>query len=215
MSTATASPGAGTRTAYRITADQIECCNCPPGCNCQFAGTPNHGFCEFLLGLHVRAGMFGAVKLDGVNFVIAMKYPGAIHEGNGNVALFVDQKASDAQVDAVAQLVSGKQGGMPWEALAGTVGRFEGPTRAQVELSVMGTQSSFRIPGVLEVQQTPIKDVVSGADRDVRIVYPKGGFFWNEGSVCTTSTMEVNHKDIKFAHVGCYACTALVTWTNH
>lgn len=214
MSTATASAAAGTRTPFRVQADHIECCNCPPGCNCQFAGIPNHGFCEFLLGFHIREGTFGKVKLDGVNFVIVMKYPGAIHEGRGQVVLFVDQKASDEQVNAVAQIASGKQGGMPWEGLAGTVGSFEGPNRAPIELSVKGTQSSFRIPGVLEVRQTPIKDVVSGAEKDVKIVYPKGGFFWNEGSVCTTSTMEVNHKGIQFKHAGCYACTALVTWTN-
>jgi len=214
MSTATAAPGAATRTAYRITADQIECCNCPPGCNCQFAGTPNHGFCEFLLGLHIRQGKFGEVSLDGVNLVLAMKYPGAIHEGNGNVALFVDQKASEEQVDAVAQLISGKHGGMPWEALAGTVGSFDGPNRVPLEMTVNGTQSSFRVPGVLEVRETPIKDVVSGVPKDVRIVYPNGGFFWNEGHVCTTATMKVKYKGIAFEHSGCYACTAEVNWTN-
>jgi hypothetical protein len=202
------------RTDYRVRLDQIECCSCPPGCNCQFAGIPNNGYCEFLIGFRVREGHFGPVKLDGATFALAIRYPGAIHEGNGHVALFVDQKASPAQVDAIAGILSGQHGGMPWEALAATVTRFEGPIRAPIELKVDGTRSSFRVPGVLEVRQTPIKDIVSGAEKEVQIRYPQGGFFWNTGNICTTAVMQVHHGDLQFEHPGGYACHAEANWSN-
>ena len=41
------------RTPYRVKAESIEACNCQHGCNCQFAGVPNEGKCEFIIGYAV------------------------------------------------------------------------------------------------------------------------------------------------------------------
>jgi hypothetical protein len=67
---------------------------------------------------------------------------------------------------------------------------------------------------VLELKQTPIKDIVSGQDKEVHIVYPKGGFFWNDGNVCTTATMNASHGKLRLAHPGGYAAHAIARWTN-
>lgn len=211
---AAVSPGVATRTPYRVTLHQMECCNCNHGCGCQFAGYPDRGTCEFLIGFEIIDGKFGAVPLAGARGVIVCMYPGAIHEGNGKIVLFLDRSLKPDQVQAVATILSGQMGGMPWEALAGTVGSFTGPVLETIEMTVNGTQSRYRIPGVLEAQQTPIRDAVSGQDKEVHIVYPKGGFFWNDGSVCTTSTMKVRYDGVAFEHAGRYACYARATWTN-
>ena len=58
--------------------------------------------------------------------------PKAIHEGDGHLVLFVDDKASNEQADAFARVVSGQLGRMPWEAIAGTVVRFDGPIRKPI-----------------------------------------------------------------------------------
>src|SRR5689334_21042791 len=137
------------RTAYRVKAESVEACNCAHGCNCQFGGFPNEGKCEFIIGYEVKDGQFGNVSLDGVRAVVAAKYPKAIHEGNGHVVLFIDEKASDEQVNALATILSGQMGGMPWEALAGTIGRFEGPIRKPVEIRVDGERSAVRVPGAI------------------------------------------------------------------
>jgi hypothetical protein len=212
---ASAGPAAaGARTPYRVTLHQIETCNCNHGCGCQFAGFPDHGGCEFLIGFKIIEGGFGDVALAGAKGVIVCLYPGAIHQGNGNVALFLDRGLRKEQVEALATLLSGQAGGMPWEALAGTIAKFTGPVLEDIEMTVNGTKSSFRIPGVLEVRQTPLKDAVSGEEKEVHITYPKGGFMWNDGSVCTTSAMEVDFGGIRFRHPGMYGCYAQTRWTN-
>ncbi len=202
------------RTPYRVKLHHIECCNCTHGCNCQFAGHPDKGFCEFMIGFKVIEGRFGQVDLGGVTFIVGAKYPKAIHEGHGSVVLFVDQSARADQVQAVATILSGKMGGMPWEALAGTVENFEGPIQRPIEVTTNGTRSGFRIPGILEMSQTPIKDAVSGAEKEIHVVYPKGGFLWNDGNICTTTTMQINHGGFRFAYPGGYASTAVAEWTN-
>jgi hypothetical protein len=218
MTQAPAAPGAapatGVRAPYRITVHNIEACNCSHGCGCQFSGFPDKGGCEAFIGGEVKEGKYGEVDLAGMRYVIACMYPKAIHEGNGKVALFIDARATEAQFDAMVMIFSGQAGGMPWEAIAGTVGSLAGPVRAPIETTVNGTRSSYRIPGVLELTQTPIRDAVSGAEKDVQIVYPNGGFFWNVGNVTTTSSMWCDYGDIHFRHPGGFASYSTPTWTN-
>lgn len=205
---------ATTRTAYRIKADSVESCNCKHGCNCQFGGFPDEGRCEFIIGYDIKDGRFGDVNLDGVRLVVAAKYPNAIHEGNGHVVLFVDEAASDEQANAVATVLSGQVGGMPWEALAGTVSRFDGPVRAPVEIAADGRRSRVRVPGSVDVQLTPLLNPVTGAENDVHIVYPNGGFFWNDGEMATTEAMKADYGDLQLEWPGRFAAAAEVNWTN-
>lgn len=202
------------RTAYRIKAMGVEACNCRHGCNCQFGGFPNDNKCEMILGYQIESGRFGDIDLAGVRVAVAAKYPNAIHEGHGHVVLFVDEKASQEQVDAVVGIFSGQNGGMPWEALAGTIERLEGPIIKPIDLKVDGQQAHVRIPGAIELETTPLLDPVTGAEKEVHIVYPKGGFFWNDGNVVTTRKMKVDFGDMKLEWPDRYASTAEVNWSN-
>ena len=97
------------------------------------------------------------------------------------------RSASPEQVEAFATILSGQAGGMPWEALAGTIGSSRGRSRKPIEITVDGQRGpGCRVPGAIELETTPIEDAVPGDEKEVHIVYPKGGFFWNDGNVVTT-----------------------------
>lgn len=202
------------RTAYRIKMDHIEACNCQHGCNCQFGGFPNEGKCEFLIGYHITEGRYGDVDLAGTDVVVALKYPGAIHEGNGRCVLFVDEGASQEQVDAVDAIWSGRAGGMPWEALAGTLSEREGPVVRPIEMKAQGKRSSFQIPGVLELELEPLIDPVTGDEKNVQIRYPKGGFFWDTANCTTSARMRIDYGDLDFSYPGKFASVAVAEWSN-
>jgi hypothetical protein len=199
---------------WRMTVHNIEGCNCTRGCGCQFKGFPDDGGCEAIIAGEVKEGKYGDVNLQGVRYVIAMMYPKAIHEGNGKVAVFIDEKVSDKQADAITMILSGQAGGMPFEALAGTIAVLEGPVRKSIEMKVNGTRSNAKISGVLEIRQTPIRDAVSGQEKEVQIVYPKGGFFWDTGNIATTDVLEANYGPVKFRHGGGFASYAVASWSN-
>ena len=203
-----------TRTPYRVKAMSVEACSCAHGCNCQFGGTPNEGICEFVIGFDVKEGQFGQVDLAGMHAVVAAKYPGAIHDGRGHVALFVDERARPEQIQAFATILSGQMGGMPWEALAGTIEKFEGPIARPIELSIEGQRARIRIAGAVELDTTPLRNPATGEEKEVHITYPKGGFFWNDGNVVSTSTMRVDHPSLRMSWPAKYAATAEVNWTN-
>lgn len=210
----TTEPQTTRRTAYRIKLNHIEACNCQHGCNCQFGGFPNEGKCEFLIGYEITEGRFGDVDMPGTKVVVALKYPGAIHEGNGTGVLFVDESASDEQVAAVEEIWTGRAGGMPWEALAGTLDSFEGPVIKPIELTAAGKRSTVRIPGVLEVELTPLTDPVTGEEKSVQIRYPEGGIFWDTADCTTTWTMQIDYGDLSFSYPGKFASFAVAEWSN-
>ncbi len=126
---------------------------------------PNEGKCEFVVGWEVKDGQFGDVSLRRVRVALVAKYPKAIHEGNGHVVLFIDEEAKPEQSDSIVSILSVKMGGMPWEALAGTVTRFEGPIRKPVQIELAGERSRLQVPGAIECVLTPIKDAVTGDEK--------------------------------------------------
>lgn len=202
------------RVAYQIRLHNLECCNCNHGCGCQFGGFPDHGSCQAIIGYDVIEGHYGDVDLAGVQLVFGAKWPKAIHEGDGKGVLFISESARSEQIEGIWQIFSGQAGGMPWEALAGTFDTFEGPILKPIEMTADGIRSSFRIPGILDVKLTPLINPVSGEEQNVHIVYPEGGFLWNDGAICTTETMSIDHGDLKYQYPGKFSDHAVAEWTN-
>ena len=202
------------KTPYHIKADWLETCNCDPGCNCNFGGFPDHGSCEALIGLQVAEGNFGDVDLSGMKAVLAIKWPKAIHEGEGVAAVFIDESASEQQVQGLATVLTGQAGGMPWEILATTISSLDGPVLKPIQMDVNGRNSGFSIDGILEAKMVPLKNPVTGEDNEVHIVFPKGGLIWNDGDSATTSTMRVDYGAVKFDHSGQNGIFAPVEWSN-
>jgi hypothetical protein len=114
----------------------------------------------------------------------------------------------------MATIMSGQLGGMPWEALAGTIESLEGPIMAPIELAIQGQKARVRVPGAIELDTAPIRDPVTGQEKEVHIVYPRGGFFWNDGNVVTTGTMRCEHPSVRMSWPNKYAATAEVNWSN-
>jgi hypothetical protein len=203
-----------TKTPWRLKVHNLETCNCSNGCGCQFNGFPDYGNCEALIGYEVIAGHYGAVDLAGVRAVFAGKWPKAIHEGHGTGVLFIDASARPEQVEGLAKILSGQEGGMPWEALAATLDTVEGPILKPIDMTINGRKSSFRIVDILEVNMTSLINPVTGGESEVHVVYPKGGFIWNDGDVGTTSTMRISHGQFNFQYPGKWAAYAVAEWTN-
>jgi hypothetical protein len=205
---------ATTRTPWRLKVHNLEACNCNNGCGCQFNGFPDYGKCEAIVGYEVIEGHYGEVDLAGVRAVFVGKWPGAIHEGNGKGALFIDASARPEQVDGLAKIFSGQAGGMPWEALGATLVEVDGPILKPIEMTVNGRKSRFRIANILDVDMTSLINPVTGEESEVHVVYPKGGFIWNDGDVGTTSTMRITHGALSFQYPGKWAAYAVAEWTN-
>lgn len=111
-----------TATRWAMSGRGYEFCNCDFGCGCNFGGFPNSkdGSCRALVGLQITAGKVGDVDVSGVKCAALIDWPKAIHEGNGKCVFVVDPATTDKQIEGLAQVFTGKLGGMPWELIGPT-----------------------------------------------------------------------------------------------
>jgi hypothetical protein len=188
----------------------METCNCDFGCACNFSGLPNFGRCESLVGFHVRKGNYGGVALDGVDFVYAATWPRAIHEGNGTLCVYISDRATPEQRNAIAEIAYGRAGGNgPYVLFASTMRYVLEPQIVPLKMHVDGKRSSFSVEGILEVQLSPHFDAASGKEQDVQINLPTG-FIWQTAHAIKTTVMKILTPNLNFDHSGRNAFYAVV-----
>lgn len=166
-------------TPWEIRATEFANCNCAYGCPCQFNALPTYGNCEAVVCNEITEGHYGDVKLDGVRFGAVIYWPGAIHEGNGKCQPFVDERASEAQREAVLKILSGQDTdpmATVYSVFMSTFTEVYEPIFAPIEfdVDVAARRARFSVPGVAEAHGEPIKNPVSGAEHRARIDIPHG-----------------------------------------
>lgn len=169
-------------TQWHMRGTGYEFCNCDFGCGCNFGGFPNStdGSCHALVGMHIASGVCGTVVLDGVTCAALVKWPKAIHEGNGQCAFIVDPSTTDEQIDALAKVFSGQLGGLPWELLGPTM-QVVALEKANITIEGTGVKSTFRIDGIGEGRGESLKNPVTGEDHTAIVDLPTG-FIWTRGN---------------------------------
>jgi hypothetical protein len=93
-------------------------CNCDPGCPCDFNQFPTHRHCEGMVAMRIDKGHFGEVDLSGLCWAGIVRWPGALHEGNGVLQPVLDSSATKEQLGALGEALSGKHGDTLMEIIA-------------------------------------------------------------------------------------------------
>ena len=197
--------------AWQIKAKYYEACNCELGCPCNMSGFPSHGKCEGSVAFHVLEGNRDGIDLTGAKVAAAVKWPGAIHEGNGSMALFVD--CSDDQRDPMLAILTAQDPGLPWEVLTATVSDVHGPFFDTVEIEDDGTDSRVRVGDKFHVKLQSFTDPVSGGPHEVHMVLPQG-FIFTDGYICTSATNHVDADGVTYDHPGKNAYYSEVQWSS-
>jgi len=187
-----------TATHWALKGKGYEFCNCDFGCGCNFAGFPNSedGSCRAFVGVDITKGSCGDVNLSGVKCAAIIAWPKAIHEGNGRCVFVVDPSTTDKQIEALAQIFTGKLGGMPW-ALIGPTFAVEGLVKAPISIQGSGTDSVFKAEGVGEGRGSTFKNPVTGEPHLANVDLPDG-FIWKKGQ-CGSGTFRVSAAGLSIA----------------
>jgi hypothetical protein len=154
-------------------------CNCAYGCPCQFNALPTHGFCEAVGGFQVEQGFHGETRLDGLKFVGMFRWPGPIHEGKGEAALVIDERASPDQRNALLRILSGQDtepGATIFQVFSTTLEKLHEPIFAPIEFDVDIDRRTAQlvVRGVTEGRGEPIVNPVTGQEHRARIDIPNG-----------------------------------------
>ena len=189
---------ASTNTKWNLEADFLQACNCDYGCPCEFSAPPTRGFCEGVGAWRINQGNYGDVGLDGLGVAFAAHWPKAIHEGNGTVCLFFDERADARQRDALLQICSGQAGGLPFEILATTFSKILEPQYVPIDFKVNGRNSSVKVGNAMSVVVEPIKNPVTREPESVRIEHSTG-FIFKSAECVSAMEMQVDVGELKFS----------------
>ena len=97
--------------SFSVEGDYFEVCSCDVSCNCVWLGPATRDDCDLLLAWHVSNGGKDGVDLSGLNAVMAVHTPKRMTDGGWKVALYLDDRASAEQSEALGAVFSGAAGG--------------------------------------------------------------------------------------------------------
>ena len=198
----------------RLEGEWMKNCTCAFGCPCDFNAKPTQGHCMGLLGMRITKGHFKSTSLDGLTFFAMVSFPGALHEGNGQLQPIIEERASPEQREALFNIMSGQNSaeGTLFHICSLIVTKMHEPIFAPVTFQFDEAARTARlvIPGVLETEVEPIKNPITGAAHRVQIVMPEG-FEHRVGEVASSNIRSTGA--IKFSTVGGHSTLAHVVQT--
>jgi hypothetical protein len=203
-----------THANWRLEGEWLKNCNCAYGCPCDFNAKPTQGYCKGFLGMRITTGYFENTRLDGLSFFAVVSFPGALHEGNGQLQPIIDERASPEQREALFKIMSGQNSeeGTLFHICSLIVTKMHEPIFAPITLQFDEAARTARliIPGVLESDVEPIKNPVTGAAHRIEIVMPEG-FEHRMGEVASANIR--SSGAIPFETLGSHSTLAHVVQT--
>jgi len=140
--------------SYQLEGSLLEACSCGAPCPCWIGEDPDRGTCDAFICYRVERGTIRGVDVSGLCIAGVAHIPGNILKGNWRVALFVDERATPVQKDALVDAWAGHLGG-PLADLAQLIGEVVGVYSAPIEFRLEGGKGTLRIGEVVEAEMAP------------------------------------------------------------
>ena len=129
------------------------------------------------------------------------KWPGAIHEGNGEAIAFVDAKANDKQREALLKIMTG-QDTDPFATMfavyASTVTKMHDPvfTDIDLQLDIDGRKGRILVKDYIDTSGEPIRNKVTGVELRAQILLPEG-FEYTVAEIASASSTTTGPVKLK------------------
>jgi hypothetical protein len=144
--------------SWNLSGRYVETCSCELMCPCNlsFDHGATYDYCRVTLCFDIEQGEIEGTDVSGLKFVAIADSPKVMTEGNWKLGAFVDDNASDEQMDKLVKVFTGQLGG-PMEGLAPLIGEVLGVERATIEVGHDGLRHSVRVGDAIDFE---IEDIV-------------------------------------------------------
>jgi hypothetical protein len=142
---------------YEIEGSLLEACSCGAPCPCWIGEDPHGGKCDAFLAYRIEKGSIKGVDVSGVAFAIVALVPGNILKGNWKIAIYMSDKATPGQKQAILDAWTGKLGG-PLADLANLIGEVRGIHDASVDFRLEKGKGTLKVGQCVEAEMTPYVD---------------------------------------------------------
>jgi FtsP/CotA-like multicopper oxidase with cupredoxin domain len=136
---------------YQLRGFFYEACDCNTICPCWLGNDPDGGECTGVFAWEVEQGSIDGVDVSGLRAVSVSYHAGLRDEARQRVVIFVDDRATRQQADALAAAFSGRLGG-PLQELADILGELLGVERAPITLRREGRLTKLTVDRRIRVE---------------------------------------------------------------
>ena len=144
--------------SWSLKGSYAETCSCELMCPCNFSF--DHGatydYCRATLVFNIRSGEIEGTDVSGLKAAVIIDTPKVMTDGNWRLGMFVDENATDNQLEKLTAVFGGQLGG-PMEGLAPLIGEMLGVERASIEIVDDGLRHSVKIGNAIDFE---IEDIV-------------------------------------------------------
>lgn len=201
---------------WMIRGPEIATCNCAYGCPCQFNALPTNGNCHAAVAAHILEGFFGDTRLDGLRFGGTAAWPGAIHEGHGEIQPIIDVRADEKQREALLAIMGGQHtdpGATFFAVIATMVEKVHPPIFAKIdfEADMEAGTGRFAVKDVVDSRVEPIRNPVTGAVHRPKLSLREGFEFTDAEFASSTVKAQA---PIALDWSGRHAHLAMLHWTG-
>jgi hypothetical protein len=129
---------------YLLEGTLLEACSCGVLCPCWIGEDPDGGTCNSVVAYHLDSGTIDGVDVSGLTLANVVFIPGNVLAGNWKAFMYIDENASDEQMEAMIAAFSGKLGG-PLADLAQLIGEVLGVARVPISHEVIEGRGTLRV----------------------------------------------------------------------
>jgi len=115
-----------------------------------------------MIGWHIDQGLFDDTSLDGLNAALLAHSPGHMKDGDWKVALYVDERADEAQNQALMGIFSGQAGGHIAN-LGPLISEVLGASSAAISINASDGNFSLSVDGLGSAEAQAIEGQGGGA----------------------------------------------------
>jgi hypothetical protein len=115
-----------------------------------------YDYCRVTFVFNIKAGEIEGTDVSGLKVAAIVDSPKVMTEGNWRLGMFVDERATDEQMEKLTAVFGGQKGG-PMAGIVPLVGEMAGVERAPIEVVDDGLRHSVRIGEKIDFE---IEDIV-------------------------------------------------------
>jgi len=142
--------------AYQLEGRMLEVCTCKAVCPCWVGEDPDGGTCDGVIAWHIDRGTIDGADVSGLTLGLLAHIPGNVLKGNWRAVVYVDDKATSQQEEALLNVWTGKLGG-PVADLVQLVGEVVGVERAPITFTVEKGRGTVKIGDSIEAEMVPLQ----------------------------------------------------------
>lgn len=148
-------------TTYTVDGRLLEVCTCNAICPCWIGEDPDGGTCEGTIAWYVDAGQVRGVDVADRGIAVVAHIPGNVLAGNWKAVVYVDDRCTPEQQDALLGVFTGQLGG-PVADVAALIGEVVSVERAPFTFTVEGGSGSLRIGDAVQADVSPLQGATGG-----------------------------------------------------